>query len=128
MYFLSKSRTDFIQTHFIGTAAKGMIPDLARFQQLRSAAELHYLADAYNWDDGVTVLDWVINSPTCDYGTALLIFWRAQPDFYTEFANEQEADEEGFFSVAADHHLQMGSRLLPKPPYCIQPGCRYGGH
>ncbi|MCC3158732.1 DUF4274 domain-containing protein [Hymenobacter sp. 15J16-1T3B] len=100
MYFLSKSKTEFIQVHFIDTAAKGLIPDFARFQQLHSAAELHYLADTYNWDDGVSVLDWIISSPRCDYGTALLIFWRAQPDFYTQFESEQEAaDEEDIFRL-----------------------------
>ena len=61
-----------------------IIPDFEKFKTLNSA-EQYFLADNYNWDDGPIVLDWIIDSPKCDKGTALLIFWRAEPDFYFEY-------------------------------------------
>ncbi|WP_027078039.1 DUF4274 domain-containing protein [Maribacter antarcticus] len=64
-----------------------IIPDFEKFKTLNSA-EQYYLADNYNWDDGTIVLDWIIDSPKCDKGTASLIFWRAEPDFYFDFTIE----------------------------------------
>jgi hypothetical protein len=67
------------------------IPDFKKFQTLNSA-EQHYLADNYNWDDGTIVLDWIIDSPKCDKGTACLIFWRAEPDYYYDYTAETIQD------------------------------------
>lgn len=64
-----------------------IIPDLELFKTLNSA-EQYYLAYHYNWDDGIIVLDWIIDSPKCDKGTASLIFWRAEPDYYFDYTAE----------------------------------------
>lgn len=37
------------------------------------------------------MLRWIIDSPHCDRGTAALIFWRSQPEYYTQFTNDAEA-------------------------------------
>jgi len=55
--------------------------DYKAFTTLGSA-EQYYLASIYNWDEGVDVLKWIVQSPKCDKGTAGLIFWSAEPDFY----------------------------------------------
>ena len=60
------------------------VPDYEKFTSLNSA-EQYYLADIYNWDDGPIVLQWIIDSPKCDKGTACLIFWKAEPDYYYDF-------------------------------------------
>lgn len=65
----------------------GKILDFKKFNTLNSA-EQYFLADNYNWDDGTAVLDWIIDSPKCDKGTASLIFWRAEPDFYFDYTAE----------------------------------------
>jgi hypothetical protein len=57
--------------------------DFDPFKKL-SSTEQYYLADIYNWDDGVEILNWIIDSEKCDKGTASLIFWRSEPDFYIE--------------------------------------------
>ncbi|WP_158851848.1 DUF4274 domain-containing protein [Algibacter sp. L1A34] len=31
------------------------------------------------------MLNWIIDSPKCNKGIALLIFWRAIPDFYFDY-------------------------------------------
>lgn len=90
--FLSKQQTDFIKDHFFEFGFAGKEPDKEPFEKIETSAQLHYLADIYNWDDGAEVLDWIVSSSFCDKGTALLIFWRAEPDYYTKFENESEAD------------------------------------
>ena len=90
--FLSKQQTDFIKDNFFESSFAGQEPDRKSFKKIETPSQLHYLAGIYNWDDGTEVLDWIISSPRCDKGTALLIFWRAEPDYYTKFDNELEAD------------------------------------
>ncbi|MEO9893945.1 DUF4274 domain-containing protein [Aurantibacter sp.] len=71
------------------------IPDYQKFKSLNSA-EQYYLADICNWDDGPIVLQWIIDSPKCDKGTACKIFWNSEPDYYFDFTaetiNEYEKD------------------------------------
>jgi len=55
-----------------------------------SSAELHYLASIYNWDSGTTTLQWIIESPKCDLGTAIMIFWLAEPDYYFRYQSIPE--------------------------------------
>ena len=56
------------------------------------------LAENYNWDDGIEVLNWIINSPKCDLGTAILIFWESAPDYYAEYniENIRESEKDTF--------------------------------
>lgn len=87
------NRTTFIKDHFFefsfneDGSDEEVEPDFEAFQTLNSA-EQYYLADLYNWDDGVQVLDWIVDSPRCDKGTAVMIFWKAEPDFYFDYTEE----------------------------------------
>ena len=92
MKFLSSKKQKKIAEKFFEYSFSDKEPVESDFQLLDSAASMHFLADIYNWDDGEEVLDWIISNPKCDKGTALLIFWRAQPDDYTCYENEKEAD------------------------------------
>ena len=92
--FLSKQQTDFIKDNFFELSFSGQEPDRKSFDKIETPAQLHYLANIYNWDDGAEVLDWIISSPRCDKGTALLLFWSAEPDYYTKFDNKSEADSD----------------------------------
>ncbi|RNI27876.1 DUF4274 domain-containing protein [Rufibacter immobilis] len=94
MFFISQSKCDLINANFIQSSIEDEKELFNSFKKLNSSAQLHYLADLFNWDEEKNVLEWIVDSPLCDYGTALLIFWRAQPDFYTQFANEAEAGYE----------------------------------
>ena len=62
-------------------------PDFNKFIYL-SSTEQYYLASIYNWDDGVKVLQWIIDSDKCDKGTAIRIFWMAEPDYYFDYNSE----------------------------------------
>ncbi|MFD2721493.1 DUF4274 domain-containing protein [Hymenobacter monticola] len=87
---ISQERAKFLQEHFFEFSFKDSTPDKNLFDSITSPAELHYLAYIYNWDDGPEVLSWIVDSPNCDQGTAALIFWRSQPDFYQEYTDESE--------------------------------------
>lgn len=73
---LSQDKIDFIEMHFHENLTEF---DYEIFSQLKSADELHFLAQHYNWDSGVEVLKWIAESKQCSEATALEIFWLAQP-------------------------------------------------
>ena len=86
-YKLSQEKVNFIKKHFFEFSFDNdeAIPDKKLFEELSHPAELFYLADIYNWDDGIEVLKWVVDSPLCSEATANLVFWRAQPDYYRRY-------------------------------------------
>ena len=45
-------------------------------------AEWHALAIAWDWEDGIEPLHWIIQQPTCDRATALAIFWESDPEYF----------------------------------------------
>jgi hypothetical protein len=84
------NRVKLIEKHFFefsfdSKEGDDPIPDFKIFKKL-SSAEQYYLASIYNWDDGITVLNWIIDSPKCDKGTATMIFWMAEPDYYFDYS------------------------------------------
>lgn len=78
-------RQHFFEFSFDAEDDEDIIPDYEVFKKL-SSAEQYYLASIYNWDDGTVVLDWIIESPKCDLGTATMIFWMAEPDYYFDYS------------------------------------------
>lgn len=40
------------------------------------------------------MLRWIVTSSLCTQATAQLVFWRAQPSFYTQFSSAEEATYE----------------------------------
>lgn len=89
---LSQERKQLLEDKFFEFSFGNSQPDKIFFDTLDNPLEYHYIADIYNWDDGVEVLSWIINNPLCDTGTAKMIFWRAQPSYYTQFLTKEEAD------------------------------------
>jgi hypothetical protein len=87
IYTLSQGQIDFIEENFFEFSFdnEDELPDKSLFDQLSHPAELFYLAHTYNWDDGIDVLQWVVDSPLCSVATASLIFWRSQPDYYRRY-------------------------------------------
>jgi hypothetical protein len=60
-------------------------PNKEIFDKLTTPEELHYIAENHNWDNGITVLKWIVDNKLCSEATALMIFWRAQPYDYVEY-------------------------------------------
>lgn len=67
--------------------------DDATYQWLDSTVELHQFAWSYNWDDGPEIPLWIIRHPHCDRATALLIYWRASPHWYAQYASREDVDD-----------------------------------
>ena len=86
-------RKNFIEFSFDDSDVEDFHPDFKLFKKLNST-DLYYLAQNYNWDDGIKVLNWIIDSPKCDKGCASLIFWTAEPDFYFEYTEDTIPDYE----------------------------------
>ena len=51
-------------------------------QQQRDPAQLHRVALTWNWDRETRPLRYIVDRPDCDKGTALSIFFSADPDTY----------------------------------------------
>ena len=84
-YAIPSKQIDFIIEHFFQFSfghPEGFLPNKEDFLKLTHPADLHYLAMIYNWDDGHTVLEWILDSPLCTRSTANLLFWRSAPDYY----------------------------------------------
>jgi hypothetical protein len=91
------SKEKFIRENFIefsfDSDDENYLPDFGLFEKLNSTDQ-YYLAENYNWDDGVEVLKWIIESNKCDKGTASLIFWTSEPDYYFEKGENEIEDYE----------------------------------
>ena len=46
--------------------------------------ELHYFVETFNWDSDIAFLEAIARNPACEAATALLIYWRGQPEFYLD--------------------------------------------
>jgi hypothetical protein len=58
-----------------------------------SALELHCFADHWNWGGGVEAMRQVAEHPNCDAATALLLFWRSDPEYYLRFSSRDEVPD-----------------------------------
>jgi len=79
----------------------------AFFAAVSKPTELHLYASLFNWDCGVEELERVVTHPICDRGTALMIYWRSQPDYYLKYSNVDEMplhEREGFELI---QHIQQ---------------------
>jgi hypothetical protein len=51
----------------------------------------HKYAISFNWDEGTEIARWIVDQPRCDRGTALYLYYAAQPDYYARYASLEEA-------------------------------------
>lgn len=55
------------------------------FNEIKDPAEIYFLAENFNWDNGPTIAEWIVSSPLCTKAAALVIFWTSAPDEYMEY-------------------------------------------
>lgn len=55
--------------------------------------ELHRFAELWNWDGGYVAMLMLTRNSACDAGTALMVYWLAQPEFYLRYASRDEVSE-----------------------------------
>lgn len=93
-YSISSARRKFIEDNFFEWSfgrGDDFLPSKDNFNKLSHPAELHYLAEIYNWDDGHIVLQWILESPVCCKSTANLLFWRSLPSYFEETNFDDES-------------------------------------
>jgi len=66
---------------------------LSEFSKLVTKEELHELAENINWDGGYFDLEQVIKHPVLDRGTALLLYWYGEPQYFTKYSKAEEVEE-----------------------------------
>ncbi len=79
------SKKELIEKHFFEYAQEDEDSLDFEFFKSLSSKDQYFCADIFNWDSGILVLQWIIDSPKCDKGTAALIFWRGNPEYYKDF-------------------------------------------
>jgi Domain of unknown function (DUF4274) len=57
------------------------------------ALELHCFADHWNWGGGTEAMRQVAEHPNCDAATALLLFWRSDPEYYLQFSSRDDVPD-----------------------------------
>jgi|GEM_PF-2075916 len=63
--------------------------------EVETAAELHEVAENLNWDDGTEKLDALLEHPLCDRGTALMIYWLADPVYFSQYDRAEDISGSG---------------------------------
>jgi hypothetical protein len=53
--------------------------------------EWHRWATNANWDYGTDLMRWVIDQESCDKGTALSVYYAAQPDYWAQYDTVEAA-------------------------------------
>lgn len=67
--------------------------------EIKDKNELHELARNTNWDGGYFELNAIIDHQVLDKGTALLLYWFGEPEFFAKYKDspeELEYQQEGF--------------------------------
>ncbi len=63
----------------------------SEYKNLLTSDEFHAFEIHCDWFSGCFPQTWVVKNPECDLGTAIFIYWRAQPiDFYERYLNRDE--------------------------------------
>ena len=95
---VAKSRWAHIRQIATGDWMESLDPNIGEFEALtlwdqqrasflRECAnpfELHLFAYGWNWDDGVGSIRKLIKNDACDAGTALMLYWTSDPEFYLD--------------------------------------------
>lgn len=59
--------------------------------RVRQPDDWHRLALGWNWDHGLTPMQWIVTQTECDKATALHVFWLSAPDTVIECPDEATA-------------------------------------
>jgi hypothetical protein len=80
--------------------------DFDRVLSAMTPEELHAFVRKMNWDGGgADRLNRVLRHPCCDRGTALMIYWLAQPTFYLAYETRDRVRDELWASALDDYDM-----------------------
>ena len=88
------------------------------FLQNASAEEIHKSVMTSNWDDCKTLLKFITDNPEkIDKATALLAYWKSQPDWFKKFENEQDYINKEGYNLFLYHFLEKVEHLFSQNNY-----------
>ncbi|WP_405397778.1 DUF4274 domain-containing protein [Maribacter sp. Asnod2-G09] len=50
----------------------------------------HQMAMEWNWDSSSVFLNWLVENPLTDKGTALMIYWKSAPRYWKKFKDKKD--------------------------------------
>lgn len=115
-------RRDFLVLALAGTASlavpclaaapgedEGEVREQARLLAwLKKAgpADWHRCACTWNWDQPFDAIRWIIRQKQCDAGTAVTLFARGEPSYYSKFASLPEIEAKASWAMETVHFLK----------------------
>jgi len=90
--------------------------------EISTPEELYYVPWLLNWDDDLAgkAIEWILQSPLCDAGTGLAIYWLNQPE---NWIVHEESDEDGEWErrgLAIHRAIENRMKTLDFPSQIIQ--------
>ncbi|MDB2686330.1 DUF4274 domain-containing protein [Mariniblastus sp.] len=135
---VTKSKRKYIHQIVTGDWMDGLDPDIGEFEALelwdrqleaflRECAnpfELHLFVNGWNWDDGgEKSLRKLVKNDSCDAGTALLLYWMTNPEYYLEYRIISDCPEHNREPLQLSRFIEgkfkrdgFSSRLIPFDP------------
>lgn len=102
--------------------------DLLTYLAQASPEQWHQVACNWNWDNGEQELRWIIRQPSCDRGTALLVYWHGGPRWYAQYATRDEVPRhelEGYALVREIEHRYL-TGAYTRQELAFDPHADYG--
>ena len=85
---------------------------LSWFAEKSGPEDWHRFALGANWDFvEPELLQWIVKHPDCDRATALVLFWKSQPDYFLQFAGAgdvPDVNKDGFELISAIRSRWIG--------------------
>ena len=79
----------------------------------QAAAKLQQRLDAFNYDDSPSIMRSIIRSKNCDLGTALMGYWRGDPNYYRMFPTRYAMKGDAGADIAMfDVMVEIEERVL----------------
>jgi hypothetical protein len=79
----------FAEIFALSNGEQGDAEALAFCRETTDPEELHSFADTWNWDEGTWALEEILRNPACEAATALMIYWKAAPEYFLQFADRE---------------------------------------
>jgi hypothetical protein len=68
-------------------------------------ADWHRCACTWNWDQPFDAIRWIIRQRHCDAGTAVTLFARGEPGYYSKYASLAEIEAKAGWAMETVHFL-----------------------
>jgi hypothetical protein len=94
-----------------------------------SPEEWHQVAWTWNGENGQDELRWIVRRPTCDRGTALLVYGGGAPRYFAQYATRDEVPEHELdgYNLVLDIERRYLAGAYTRQEIAFDPRGEYGG-